>query len=106
MKTIIRISILLFLVYPVMLSAAERVLPEKYQVKKLSIKFNGDSINSYYLLLDARTQEEKAENKKTKKLNGTVHVFMHGHAQRPDDAGALTSLIAMESKSGFRCPHM
>ncbi|MGC9325768.1 MAG: hypothetical protein ACP5G0_13585, partial [Desulfomonilia bacterium] len=54
-----------------------------------------------YLLIDARTQEEKLADRTRGRLSSEVIVFFHGHAQRPGDAYAFTSRLALLSPSGI-----
>ncbi|MFW5862910.1 MAG: hypothetical protein ACOCWZ_11750, partial [Spirochaetota bacterium] len=80
-------------------SAREIHYREKPRV--LNINFNGETIKGYYLLLDFRTAEEKRRDRERASLSGDVIIFLHGHAQRPNDAYSLTANLALLSKSGI-----
>lgn len=80
---------------------AIRIAPSRPITHTITIQFNGETIKGFYCIFDARTDEEKSANLKNQKLNGSVIVFIQGHAQRPDDAYAFTSQLALKSKSGI-----
>jgi len=80
---------------------AQRNLPGKPIVHSVTIEFNDEIIKGYFLLIDARTNEEKSQNMQKLALDGSVIVFLQGHAQRPDDAYKFTSQLAINSKSGI-----
>ncbi len=83
------------------LSAAERPIPEKPRTQCLKVNFNGETISASYLLIDARTNEEKDADKARAALRGSVLVFFQGHGQRPGDAWKFTSKLAAGSASGI-----
>jgi len=92
---------LLIIICPILCFAQERVIPSYSEIHKLSVKFNGDNINAYCLLLDLRTQKEKEINAKEKKLSGNVILFIHGQQQRPKSGFNFTTELALKSKSGI-----
>ncbi|MGB4270614.1 MAG: hypothetical protein WBK20_15735, partial [Spirochaetota bacterium] len=96
-KTVIFLLIFLhpFVVY------AERTIPKNPIVQAVDVKFNEESLKGYFVIIDARTNEEKSLHLQKKSVDGTVIVFFQGHAQRPDDAYAFTSKLALQSKSGI-----
>ena len=65
------------------------------------MKFNNEKLKGYYLIIDARTDEEKSLHLKKGTIDGTVIVFFNGHAQRSDNAFTFTSRLALKSKSGI-----
>jgi hypothetical protein len=67
----------------------------------LSVRFNGDYVKSHYRLFDARSAEEKERDAREGRLAGTLAVFFHGHARRPDDADEFMEHFALRSKSGL-----
>ena len=69
--------------------------------QSLKINFNGENVRAYYLLLDARTSSERQEDRNAGSLKGPVIIFFQGHAQRPSDAYAFTSKLALLSRSGI-----
>jgi len=79
----------------------QRALPPKAEVKKLEVTFNSETINAYYLMIDARTKEEKEADKARGELGGAVIVFFQGHGQRPKDCYNFTALLGVQSKSGI-----
>jgi len=81
--------------------AQERIIPQKPQIRSLTIDFNKEPLAGYYILIDTRTEQEKKEALGKKSLAGPVIVFFHGHAQRPDNGFKLTSDLALKSKSGI-----
>jgi hypothetical protein len=81
--------------------AYQRVLPLKAEVKKLEVTFNSETINAYYLMIDARIKEEKEEDKARGELGGSVIVFFQGHGQRPNDCYKFTELLGVQSRSGM-----
>jgi hypothetical protein len=81
--------------------AYQRALPPKADVKKLEVTFNSETINAYFLMIDARTEEEKGANKTGGELGGSVIVFFQGHGQRPNDCYKFTELLGAQSKSGI-----
>lgn len=80
--------------------SSARSVPEDAKVRNMSIAFNGETIRGSYLLIDARSPAEKGEDAQRGHLSGLVTVFLHGHAQRPDDAFEFTSRLALLSRSG------
>jgi len=82
-------------------SATGRIIPSLPEVEAFTIEFNGDSIKGFCLVLDFRTDEEKKADLENKSTAGDVIIFIHGHAQRPDDGYALTSKLTAWSKSGI-----
>jgi|GEM_PF-256454 len=95
------VVLLLLLLVPVSLFAAERTRPKEPKLMKVPIRFNKDYIKGLYLYVDARTTEEKERNRAEKHLGGPVIVFFHGHNQRPDDGYNFIAEIALRSKSGI-----
>lgn len=95
------VVLLLLLLVPVSLFAAERTRPKEPKLIKVPIRFNKDYIKGLYLYVDARTPEEKERNRAEKRLGGPVIVFFHGHNQRPDDGYKFTAELAFRSKSGI-----
>ncbi len=65
-----------------------------------TIRFNGDWLKAYYKFFDARSDDEKKENKSAGKLSGAAIIFFHGHAQRPDNADEFITRLTRDSKSG------
>ncbi len=92
---------LLILLVPAGLFSAERTLPKEPDVVKIPVRFNKDYIKGLYLYVDARSAEEKKQNKEEKRLNGPVIVFFHGHNQRPNDGYNFIAELALRSKSGI-----
>ncbi len=82
--------------------ADERSIPSRPSgTECLKIAFNGESLHAYYLLLDARGASEQREDRNAGRLKGPAVVFFQGHAQRPSDAYAFTSKLALLSRSGI-----
>ena len=79
----------------------ERYLPSKGDMKKFKATFNGETIRCNYVVLDARSPEEKAADKAGGSLKGPVMVFFQGHDQRPKDCYEFTKLLALKSVSGI-----
>ena len=94
------LPVILTLVFLSTAFAAQRSVPEDPDTHCLKLTFNGETIRGDYLLIDARTSEQKTRNLKEGKLDGSVIVFFHGHAQRPDDGYNFSSQLALKSKSG------
>lgn len=101
MKRIICLCVLCCIVSAPLMAGSERSLPGKPEVKKLKIRFNGDYLKAPYLLLDARSDEEKAANMEEGSLAGSVILFIHGHNQRPDNGYNFARKLALQSKSGI-----
>ena len=53
----------------------KRYLSSKPEMKKIKATFNGETITGNYVLLDARSPEEKAADKADGSLKGPVLVF-------------------------------
>ncbi len=70
-------------------------------MKKFKATFNGETIRGNYVLLDARSPEEKAADKAGGSLKGPVMVFFQGHDQRPKDCYEFTKLLALKSFLGI-----
>ena len=81
--------------------SSARSVPEDAQVRNMSIAFNGEILRGSYLLIDSRSPAEKAGDAQRGHPSGLVIVFLHGHAQRPDDAFEFTSRLALLSSSGI-----
>lgn len=94
-------SLIMLLLIPGMLFAAERAVPEKTHPVRVRVSFNDETITGQYLYLDLRTNDEKAADAGRGMLDGPVTVFFHGHAQRPADTYDLTSRLAHGSRSGI-----
>lgn len=99
----VRYALFLILAFalPLSASAADRSVPYKAVVKKCTVRFNGDYLKGSYLLLDARTPEEKAKNIAEGKLSGLPIIFLQGHNQRANSSYTLTCAMALNSKSGI-----
>jgi pimeloyl-ACP methyl ester carboxylesterase len=82
-------------------ASAQRSVPNTPQTACVKITFNRESINAYYLFIDARTEQERQRDNESGTLCGPPVVFFQGHAQRPSDAYAFTSSLARMSKSGI-----
>ena len=83
------------------LDASERPVRVHTESGSVSVRFNGECIKSFYKIFDARSTEEKTRTAKEGKLDGSVTVFFHGHARRPDDADEFMSHFARRSRSGI-----
>jgi pimeloyl-ACP methyl ester carboxylesterase len=81
-------------------SVAERGADAYARTLAVKVEFNGEVIHARFLLLDARSPSERAEDERAGRLKGPVLVFFHGHAQRPADARAFTSKLALQCSSG------
>jgi hypothetical protein len=81
--------------------AYQRVLPPEADMNKLSVTFNDETINAYYLILDYRIKEEKEADKSRGELGGDAIVFFQGHGQRPKDCYNFTKFLGIQSKSGI-----
>lgn len=81
--------------------ARERTTPVSTESGVLTVRFNGDAVTSHYRLFDARSAEEKERDIRTGRLAGSLAVFFHGHARRPDDADVFLGTLALRSKSGL-----
>jgi len=86
---------------PLLLFGADRFVPNKPGMKSLKVRFNGETIKSFYTVIDARSPKQRAADKKRGHLAGDVVVFFQGHGQRPTDAYKFTSKVALKSKSGI-----
>jgi len=92
---------LLIVFFSVQVYSQTRVIPSNIEVQKVKINFNGDCLNGFYRVIDARTDQEKEKNRNENKLSGEVITFFHGHLQRADDAKKLIDRLALNSKSGI-----
>lgn len=79
----------------------QRDIPDRPDIQSVNIRFNGENIRGFYLLLDFRTEAEQQRDLEEGETAGDVIIFLHGHAQRPGDAYSLTSKLAHRSKSGI-----
>lgn len=79
----------------------ERHIPSKPGMKNFKATFNNETIKVHYLILDARSPEEKAADKARGSLKGPAMVFFQGHGQRPKDSYEFTKLLALKSLSGI-----
>lgn len=95
------IFIILVLLLPVGVFSADRTVPYKAELKKCTIRFNGDYLKGSYVIVDARSAEEKAKNISEGKLSGLPIVFLQGHNQRANSSYNLTCAMALNSKSGI-----
>lgn len=86
---------------PVSGMSAERIRPDEPKIQCSKIRFNDETIKTYYLVIDARTPDEIEKNRKEGRLGGSLIVFFSGHAQRPNDAYGFSSELALKSKSGI-----
>lgn len=82
-------------------TANNRDIPEQPAVTEFTVRFNGDSLKGFCLVLDFRTGDERASDLENRKIAGDLIVFIHGHSQRADDGYPLTSKLAAMSKSGI-----
>jgi hypothetical protein len=78
-----------------------RSIPSNPVVKRLKASFNGETITVNYLLLDARSNDEKESDKTCGNLKGCPIVFFQGHDQRPGDCYGFTTRLALNGKSGI-----
>jgi len=78
-----------------------RALPGRRAVWKLSVTFNGETLQGYVLAIDARSAQERDVDAMRKAPAGPVVVFFPGHAQRPGDAPGFTLSLARGSSSGI-----
>ena len=83
------------------LLSEERKMPPEPKVLNFNVEFNSEPVRAYYMLIDARTTEEKELSIITKKIPGSIFVFFHGHGQRPENGYNLTANLALKSKSGL-----
>ncbi len=88
------------LVFPAVAQAEERLLDGRPATESLKVVFNGEKLKSYYSVVDARTEAEKAADQQRGALAGPVILFLTGHAQRPADAWKFSNDLALKSKSG------
>ena len=79
----------------------EREIIKRQKTESVKIRFNGETIKGFYLLLDFRTDEEKQKAVEKGSPGGDIIIFLHGHGQRPGDGYKLTSNLALKSKSGI-----
>lgn len=89
------------LMVPGIALSAQRTLPERPRTESLKVSFNAERISGYVLVIDVRTHQEQERDRIRGELAGPAIVFFEGHAQRPSDAYAFTSSLAMMSKSGM-----
>lgn len=96
------LSMLLAVMVSPPVRADERSIP-RYPpaIQSLKVSFNSESLSACYLLLDARSPSERQADRTAGRLKGPVIVFFQGHAQRPSDAYAFTSKLALLSRSGI-----
>ncbi len=78
-----------------------RVLSQKPWMRRLKVEFNQERLSGFYIVIDARTEEEKEADIEAGHLKGDVFLFLHGHGQRPTDLYKFTSRLAMRSSSGI-----
>lgn len=83
------------------LFAADGSVLDKPEMKSLNVRFNGETIKSFYTVIDARSPRQRAADEKRGWLAGDVVVFFQGHGQRSTDAYKFTSKLALKSKSGI-----
>jgi len=81
--------------------AMERTEPVRIEDAALAVRFNGDYVKSYYRLFDARSAAERERDTRERRLAGSLAIFFHGHARRPDDADQFMTEFARRSKSGI-----
>ena len=81
--------------------AGERSVETRPRTCVLRVIYNGESLRAWYLLIDARSPAEREKDAKTGALGGPVIVFFQGHAQRPSDAYAFSSELALGCRSGI-----
>jgi len=93
--------VLIILFQSVISYAVEREIPKTPEIRRHTVRFNGDYLSTHSLIIDTRTSEEKDRDFKSKKLNGNVILFIHGQQQRPKSAFGFTSKLALYSKSGI-----
>jgi len=79
----------------------ERTEPVRIEDAALAVRFNGDYVKSYYRLFDARSAAERERDTRERRLAGSLAIFFHGHARRPDDADQFMTEFARRSKSGI-----
>jgi pimeloyl-ACP methyl ester carboxylesterase len=80
--------------------AAPRAVPSNPVTRAARVLFNDETIRAFYLVIDARGRAEQEEDLASGSLKGPVALFFQGHAQRPADAYAFTSLVAGHCRSG------
>ncbi|MDY6934871.1 MAG: hypothetical protein SVZ03_11720 [Spirochaetota bacterium] len=95
------LPLFIFILLSPTLSASTRIRPEKIDYKCLKVKFNNEPLDIFYIVIDTRTDEEKQADRKRGHLSGSVIVFFHGHAQRPNNGFNLLAEMAMKTKSGI-----
>ncbi|MEA3223294.1 MAG: alpha/beta hydrolase [Thermodesulfobacteriota bacterium] len=100
-KIIFVFCTVLFVGGAMVLFAADGSVLDKPKMKSLNVGFNGETIKSFYTVIDARSPRQRAADKKRGHLAGDVVVFFQGHGQRPTDAYKFTSKLALKSKSGI-----
>lgn len=102
LKKLTMIFILMVLLFlPLGIFASDRPLLNKPATKKLTIEFNHEKLKGLYNFIDARSEAEKNADMEKGRLNGSVLVFLTGHAQRPADAFKFTNDLALKSRSGI-----
>lgn len=89
------------LLLPCSSHAAERQVKEMPETRCLKVTFNGETINAFYVIIDARTPKEKETAGKHGQPGGAVLVFFQGHGQHPADAYKFTAKLARMSRSGI-----
>ena len=95
------LPVFIFIIFSHTLSASTRIRPEKNDYKCLEIKFNNEPIDVFYNVIDVRTDSEKQADTKRGHLSGSVIVFFHGHAQRPNNGFNMLAEMAIKTKSGM-----
>ena len=96
-------SLIFFLttLVPFNVQAFQRETPDKIETKTLKIKFNGETLKGIYSLTDARTKDEKLTDLANGTTNGSIILFLNGHAQRPADSKHFINDLAVKSRSGI-----
>ncbi|KPA15690.1 conserved hypothetical protein, secreted [Candidatus Magnetomorum sp. HK-1] len=79
----------------------KRIIPQKPDIQKWSVRFNQETLTSYAVIYDARTPDEKQQNLIQRKLSGNVIFLVHGQQQRPRVGFEFVSKLALNSKSGI-----
>lgn len=82
-------------------SSGERSMAPCPDTQAVRVVFNQESIHAWYLLLDSRSPAEREKDAQAGCLKGPVIVFFQGHAQRPSDAYAFSSKLALGCRSGI-----
>ncbi len=91
----------LVLMIPSAALAGQREVHTDPVVRAVKVGFNHERLSAWYLIIDARSEDERKRNREDGSLPGPVLVFFHGHAQRPDDAFPFTSILARKSRAGI-----